>query len=150
MFRRRSIFGGLMTIFLIVALVAGGFALFRFGFAQGYTAGIAGEGDGSTLTVPGPYSHGFGPYFGYPVGLFVFGRLIGMFFFIGLLFMLFGGIKRMFWFRHWKTAGAPGSEAWKDWLGHPAAHKWGAPPWARDEKEPDDADKPEETSESDE
>jgi len=146
MFRKKSIFGALMTLLVVVVLVTGGFALFRVGFAQGYSTGITAEGDGSAIAFPDGFQRGFGPNIGYPMGVFVFGRLIGMFFFVGLLIMLIGGIKRMFWYRHWKTAGGPGSEVWKDWHYHPGAYKWGPPPWAKDENISNKSDEPDETS----
>ncbi len=138
MFRKRSIFGVLMTVLVILALTAGGFALFRAGFAQGYTSGLIAEGDASALTFPDGYPRSFGPHYGYPMGFFAFGRLIGMFFFVGLLVLLIGGIRRMFWCRPWKHAGGSHPAAWKHWRDHPEAHKWGTPPWAKDWKAPED------------
>ena len=141
MFRKKSVFGVLMAVLVILALIAGGFALYRLGFAQGYSSGIFAEGDGSGLPLPEGYHRGLGYHYGYPMGFFVFGRLIGLFFFNGLLFLLIGGIRRMFWCRPWRYAGGPDSQKWKEWYRHnPAAHKWGPPPWAGDEN-PTDLDK---------
>ncbi|MBL6983381.1 MAG: hypothetical protein ISR58_19555 [Anaerolineales bacterium] len=145
MFRKKPMFGVLMTVFVILALVAGGFALFRLGFAQGYSTNIIAEGDGSTLTYPDGLHPGFGRYYGHPMGFFFFGRMIGMFFFIGLLFMFFGGIRRMFWYRRWKHAGGRDPDAWKDCHHH--QHHWGPPPWARDEEVSTSEDKTDEASE---
>ncbi len=143
MLRNKSIFGVLMTVLVILALVAGGYALFRLGFAQGFSSGSIAEGDGSALAFPEGFRPGYGYHYGHPLGFFGFGRLIGLFFFIGLLMLFIGGIRRMFWCRPWRYAGGPDSEAWKKWYQHhPAAHKWGPPPWENDEKsaEADDAD----------
>ncbi len=148
MFRKKSVFGVLMTFLVILVLIAGGFALFRLGFAQGYSSGIITEGDGGALAYPDGFQRGFGHPYAYPMGFFGFGRLIGLFFFIGLLFMIFGGIRRMFWCRPWRFAGGPDSEKWKEWYRHhPAAHKWGPPPWAGDEKPADIDDEADEASE---
>ncbi len=140
MFCKKPVFSVLMTILVIIALIAGGFALFRVGFAQGYTSSLAADGDGSALIFPGDFQRGFPSHFSHPMGFFIFGRLIGMFFFVGLLILLIGGIKRMFWFRHWKSASGPGSETWKDWHHHAAAHHWGPPPWVQGGKPDDNAD----------
>ena len=141
MFRSKTIFRALMALLLVMALIAGGFALYRVGFTQGYSSGVISEGDGSALALPEGFRPGLMPHYGFgyghPMGFFFIGRLIGLFFFFGLLFMIFGGIKRMFWYRHWRAAGRD-SEAWKKWYQqHPAAHKWGPPPWAGDEESSD-------------
>ncbi|MBL7164576.1 MAG: hypothetical protein ISS57_18470 [Anaerolineales bacterium] len=147
MFRKKPIYGVLMTVLVIIALIAAGVALYRVGFVQGYTTGLVTEGDGSALAFPGDFQRGFPPHFGHPMGFFVFGRLIGLFFFVGLLVLLIGGIRRLFWCRPWKFAGGPHPEAWKDWHHHAAAHQWGPPPWAREGKPEDKVDEPEGESE---
>jgi hypothetical protein len=133
MFRRRTFFGILTVILAIVLLVAGGAALYRFGYAKGYAVGSASEGVAEG-ELPGVYQRGYFPHFSHPMRFFPFGGLFGLFLGGMLLIMLFSAASRLVWYRHWKTAG-PTHHGW-----HGPPSWWGPPPWAQGEKPPEAKD----------
>jgi hypothetical protein len=128
MFRFGFLWRFLLALLLLGLLVAGGSALYRAGFAQGYqAAALAANSSGSTGT-PGLPVQGYYPYpyfwpgYGYP-GFFPFGPLLGIGFFL-LVFFLIGGLFRGFAGRHW--------------AGHTGHGDWGHGPegsWAREWRE---------------
>lgn len=137
MFRKRFVFGILAMIVIVGLMSVGGAVLYRTGFAQGYATSITAEGDVDELTFPGRFYPGYKYHYGYPRGFFP-GHLFGLFF-GGLFFLMFvSAIFRMIFFRRWGMAYGPHPAAWKHWYHHPDAHKWGTPPWAKDEKVPED------------
>jgi hypothetical protein len=110
MYRTGLFWRFILALLLVGLLAAGGVALFRAGWAQGYQAGALSVAPGSGVggTTPGvpfyPYlPYGFYPFFP-PFGIFAW---IGGFF---LLFFLFGGLFRLWGWRHW--AGGPGYGPW--------------------------------------
>jgi hypothetical protein len=90
----------LLTLLLVAVLVAGGAGLFRLGWAQGYQAGTQATTAGSSGAAPQlPFYYPYPPY-----GFFPFFHPFGIFACIGgflLLFFLFGGLFRLWGWRHW-------------------------------------------------
>jgi hypothetical protein len=138
MFRTGFLWRFLLALLLFGLLAAGGAALYRAGFAQGYqAAALAANSTGNAaapnLPAPGFYpSPYFWPAYSYP-GFFPFGPLLGIGFFL-LVFFLIGGLFRSFAWRHY--AGQPGHGDW----GHGPEGRW-AKEWKERHGAPD---KPEE------
>jgi len=136
MFNRGSFVLRLIGILLLVGLmIGGGVMAYRAGVAQGIAqaptvaealSNAAESGQG--LPVP---SYGYG--YGYPVygmrphfGFFPFGGIFGAILFIFLFF----GLLRLIFFRPWHYGHTHGQGPWKEYGG-----PWGPPPWAREYKE---------------
>ncbi len=105
MFGRGVFFRIFVALLLLGVLTAGGVALYRAGWAQGYQAGaLAAHSGGSGATPQVPYYGypplGFYPGFGFPF-FFPFGPLLGFGFFL-LFFFLIGGLFRFGWRRQWQ------------------------------------------------
>ena len=153
MFKKYSFWGIFLKILLVVLLVAGGIALYRFGYAHGYVTGAAVEvGEGMTwpevlhprfmpgvavevgegsITWPGGLSPRFMPYHMHPRGFFP-GRIAGLFFGGLLFFMGIAAIRRLIWFQRWQAADGPEGEAWMGgWHACAHPHHWGPAPWMR-------------------
>ena len=120
MFRTGLLWRLILALLLVGVLAAGGMALFRAGWAQGYQTGAlsAAPSERGVAPVAPPYypypGYGFYPFFA-PFGLF---PLIGLFF---LLFFLFGGLFRF--------------GGWRRWHEHSGYGDWGdrpVPPWAKE------------------
>ena len=112
MFRTGFLWRFLLALLLFGLLAAGGTALYRAGFAQGYQAAALAAGSAgntATSTLPGiyPYPY-FWPAYGFH-GFFPFGPLLGIGFFLLVLFLI-GGLFRGFGGRHF--AGHPGYGGW--------------------------------------
>jgi hypothetical protein len=110
----------LLAVLLIGLLAAGGVSLYRMGWVSGYStgtlagaAGAAGAEGASPVAPVAPYGYGF-PLFFHPFGFFP--MLVGFLF----LFFLFGGLFRLWGWRHWSSG------HWEH--GH-------VPPWAQEWKE---------------
>ncbi len=108
----------LITLLLVGLLVAGGVALYRFGWAQGYQAGAlvaasSTTGQGSQAAPPAPYYYGpwfyERPFIGPGFGFFPFFPLFGLGFFL-IVFFLVGSLFRVWGYRRWY--GAPGPGYW--------------------------------------
>ena len=115
MFRFGFLFRFLMALVLIGVLVAGGVALYRGAFAQGYQVGAAAVRSAApavpgTQVVPAPY-YGYPPFaYGYGYGFrpfFPFGPLLGIGFFLLFIFFI-GGLFRFGMRRHWAAGGYGG------------------------------------------
>jgi len=77
---------GLAALFTVVAIVIGGFVLYRVSWSQGYQAGQLATGTEGELALP--YMH---PRFGYPGGLFSLGMIL-------LVFVLVSkALRTLFW-----------------------------------------------------
>jgi len=138
MFNRGSFVLRLIGILLLVGLmIGGGVMAYRAGMAQGIAQAPAvaealsnAAENGQGLPVPA-YGYGYG-YPGYRMhphfGFFPFGGIFGSILFIFLFF----GLLRLIFFRPWAWHYGPmhGRGPWKGY-GHP----WGTPPWAREDKE---------------
>ncbi len=120
-----------LKILLVVLLVAGGIALYRFGYTQGYMTGAAVEVGAESMTWPETFRPGFMPYHMHPRGFFP-SRIPGLFFGGLLFFMGIAAIRRLIWFQRWRAAGGPEADArmggWHTW---PHPHHWGPAPWMR-------------------
>jgi len=121
MYRRGIFFRIVLAFLLLVVIVAGGMAVYRMGWGQGYLAGTAAassEGVEPGLLVPGFGAHlsrPFYPGFGFPF----FGLCFGTGF-IFLIMFLMGGLLKPWGRRRW---------------GHPHHGKWEKgpmPPWAKE------------------
>jgi len=125
MFWRRFAVGGVALLIVLCLLSTAGAALFHVSWSQGYAAGTAAAGDEAVASMP--YSPGlpgwaFGPR---PAMLG-----IGLFFTVGMLFLLFGMVGKLFHSHVWRTAGAPASEQWREhWGRHWASSHCPPPPW---------------------
>ena len=126
MFKNRKYLGILIAVVVVLALIAGGFGLYRMGFMHGAAANINFEdlqmsheafmpfhGDEGYAAGRFPHSRGFIS----PMGFNPLGGLFGLFFFGLILFLIFRGIASLFWGRRMHMAYGP--------HGHP----WGPPPW---------------------
>jgi hypothetical protein len=138
MFNRGSFALRLIGVLLLVGLmIGGGVMAYRAGVTQGITqapevarAISSAAESGQGMPVPaygygyGYPSYGFRPHFGF----FPFGGIFGFILFIFLFF----GLMRLIFFRPWAWhyGHMHGRGSWKG-NGGP----WGTPPWAREEKE---------------
>ncbi len=116
MFRRFILLRILLTLILVGVLFAGGAALFRVGWAQGYQVGIQTTNPGNSQVLPHTPFYGFyppyyGPGFGFPFFFFPFGPLLGIGFVV-LLFFLIGGLFRPWGWRRW--GGYHGRGGWEN------------------------------------
>lgn len=134
MFDRGSFVLRLVGILLLVGLmIGGGVMAYRVGVTQGIAqAPVVAEAlsnaaeSGQGLPAPG-YGYGYPVYGMRPhFGFFPFGGIFG---FILFLFLFFG-LLRLVFFRPWHYGPMHGRGPWKEY-GHP----WGPPPWARGYKE---------------
>ena len=132
MFKKYSFLGIFLRILFVALLVAGGIALYRAGYTQGYVAGAAVEVSGDSITLPERFHPGLMPYRMHPKGFFP-GNMIGLFFGGLLFFMGIAAVRRMMWFQRWRAEGGPEAEAWMGgWHAcRPPFHHWGPPPWVR-------------------
>jgi len=123
MSKTRFWFSLIGSIVLIAAILGGGYMAYRFGYSQGAIAEQAGEIEDFTPPVPlYGYKYHY-PHFG-------FGSLCFSFLF---LFLIFGLIKRLFFFPYWGWHRMPyRHKAWK----YDRMHPW----FEDDEEEKDDAD----------
>jgi hypothetical protein len=127
MFRRRFFSTALAFLLLSALLLAGGYALTRAGWSQGYAAGLQASGGEIAPAFPirpfGPLALGFLPL------LCGFGLL----FFFGLFVLRFFLFGRRAW--RWRQPGGP-----KDgpWMG-----PWGRGHWGHDHWQPWQQDPPE-------
>lgn len=109
---RFGFFGRLLLALLIVGfLLAGGTALYRFGWAQGYQVGALATNTGSQAGAPQAPYYGFYPpmrfWPGYPGFLSPFWPFLGIGFFL-LFFFLVGGLFRFWGWRRWGGYYGPG------------------------------------------
>ncbi len=116
MFRYGFLWRFLLTLLVVGFLVAGGFGLYRLGWAQGYQAGaVVSQGNSSGQPPQLPY-YGYPPYaygFGFPYFFFPFGPLLGIGFFL-LFFFLIGGLFRLGGWRRWRGDGGRGPRSDQD------------------------------------
>jgi len=107
----------LLGLLLIGLLAAGGAALFRAGWFEGFQAASIAAASGAESSPPAPFYY---PYWGYGPRFSPFGfvGLLGMIF---LFFILFGGLFRMWGWRHYAM--------------HAKWEHGEAPPWVKEWKE---------------
>ncbi|MBN1449713.1 MAG: hypothetical protein JW963_01745 [Anaerolineales bacterium] len=135
MLNRGSFVLRLIGILLLVGLmIGGGVMAYRAGVAQGIAqapavaeALLSAVESGQGLSLPAyGYGYGYPSYRMHPhFGFFPFGGIFGSILFIFLFF----GLLRLIFFRPWAWHYGPmqGRDPWKRY-GHP----WGPPPWARE------------------
>ncbi len=109
MFRFGFLFRFLLALLIIGGLVAGGVAIYRLGWAQGYQTSVLLSSKAGAPAQPAlpavPYygypmmPYYYGPHFGFP-----FFPLIGIGFFLFFLFII-GGLFRFGMHRRWAQAG---------------------------------------------
>ena len=125
MFSRRFAVGGVTLLVLLCLLGAAGAALFHVSWSQGYTAGTVAAGAAASPPMPHnlvPPGWAFGPR---PVLLG-----IGMFFTVGMLFLVFVMVGKLFHSHTWRTADGPASEQWREhWDRHWSSAHGPPPPW---------------------
>ena len=114
----------LLALVLIGMLFAGGYALYRMGFSQGYAQGAvvaAGDGQSSAPNMPvyPPYGYMYPPFH---FGFFPFFPIFGIFFFGFLFFILFRAL-----IRPWRWGYPPGGPPPGYWHGGPGG--WGPSGW---------------------
>jgi hypothetical protein len=140
MFNRGSFILRLIGTLLLVGLMLGGALMaYRAGVAQGIAQAPAvaealsnAAENGQALPAPAyGYGYGYGyPYYGFHphFGFFPFGGIFGVILFIFLFF----GLMRLIFFRPWAWhyGHMRGRGPWKGY-GRP----WGPPPWAYEDKE---------------
>ncbi len=120
MFHRRFAGAALTVLILVGLLVAGGSAIHRSGWTQGYMMGRLSAGDEAAVPFM-PYGYP-GRGFGLSHSLCCVGPLLT----IGLLFLLLIMAGKFFRFRAWKLADGPKG---KDWAKHWHRHHGTKPPW---------------------
>jgi len=131
MSKKYSFWGIFLKILLVVLVVAGGIALYRFGYTQGYLTGAAAEVGAESMTWPEGLYPGFAPHYMHPRGFFP-SRIPGLFFGGLLFFMGIAAIRRLFWFQRWRAVDGPEAEAWMhSWHACAHPHHWGPAPWMR-------------------
>jgi len=106
----------LAALIIVSLLILGGFAAHRISWSQGYRMGqLAAGGEGGAVA---PYAR-----FGYP----------GLFFTIGLIFLLLIVIGKVFCFWAWRMAGGPwmmaGGPMGQHWARHWHRPYGPMPPW---------------------
>jgi len=126
---KRFLMVALAALIVVGLLIAGGSAIQRSAWSQGYMMGrLSASGDDGGVVPYAPYG-----YPGRHVGPSSFLCGVGPLFTVGLLFLLLVGAGKIFHFRAWKEAGGPLGEGWaKHWHqrhGH-------MPPWCWGQEEP--------------
>ncbi len=117
MFRFGFLFRLLLALLIIGGLVAGGVAIYRLGWAQGYQTSVLLS---SKTGAPAQPALPAVPYYGYPMMPYYYGPhfgfpflpLIGIGFFLFFLFII-GGLFRFGMHRRWAQAGY-GPWGWHD------------------------------------
>jgi hypothetical protein len=135
MFNRGTFIIRTVGVLLLVGLLIGGGAMaYRAGVSQGIArapevATAISNAAESGMGAPAPgYGYGYGyPYYGFRpyFGFFPFGGIFGSILFLFLFF----GLLRMIFFRRWAW-GYGRMREHSPWKGH-AGH-WGTPPWERE------------------
>lgn len=129
MFNRGHIFLRILLAFVFIGvLFAGGYALYRAGFSQGYAQAAmiaASDGQNPVPYIPVYPAYGY-VYPPYHYGLFPFFPIVGIFLFGFLLFGIFGAIFRP---RRWGYP--PSGPHPGHWHGDPRA--WGPAPWGSEQ-----------------
>ncbi len=126
MFRYGILWRILLALLLVGVLIAGGAAIYRTGWAQGYQVGaLAANSPNTQGNNPLPYRGypygGFWPGYGFPFFFPPFGIFFGIGFFF-LIFFLVGGLFRLF--------------GWRRWAGPYGPRYWGPDPrWNREREE---------------
>jgi hypothetical protein len=123
MFRRGFLWRFLAALVIIGLLAAGGGALYRVGWMQGYQTGAltaaaqgSDRGTGNQVAPQAP-GYGYGPwmygprFYGHGFGFFPFFPFFGIGFFL-LVFILFGAMFRWMIFR--RVVGGPGPFRWNE------------------------------------
>ena len=122
---RRFVVGGVTLLILLCLLSTAGAALFHISWSQGYTAGTAAAGGEAVVPVPispGALGWAFGPR---PALLG-----LGLFFTVGILFLLLGMVGKLFHSHVWRTAGGPADGQWCErWDRHWSSAHGPPPPW---------------------
>jgi hypothetical protein len=129
MFRGGFFWRFLLALVIVGGLAAGGAALFRAGWAQGYQVGaLSSSAEGSEAVPNPPFYYGyprpyFGPGFGFPLFFAPFGFFLWIGFFL-LMFFLVGNLFRFWGWRRWhggpwRSGGEhgpmpPGSREWHE------------------------------------
>ncbi len=138
MMRKPTLWRAVTAVVIVVLLIAGGVALYRFGLGRGYALAAGAEGVEFDREMWGSYHHVAFPFGRHPMGFFPFGSLLGLFL-TGLLFLfVVKGIFRLIFFRPWPMHPDADPEAWSRWHGP----GWGAPPWQRAAKDPPETQDP--------
>ena len=116
MFRRRFFPTALAFLLVTTVLLAGGFALSRAGWSQGYTAGLQAGGADLAPVVP------FRPYGPLALGFLPLLCGFGLLFFFGLFILRFFLFGRRAW--GWHKQGGPGEGPWMGPWGHGHRQPW--------------------------
>lgn len=110
----------LLTLLILGILVAGGTALYRFGWDQGYQTGVlAANPNSQSGAIQGPYG-GFYPPLRYPGFFPPFLPFLGIGFFL-FFFFLIGGLFRPWGWRRW---GYYGPGPWGPGYGPHGDREW--------------------------
>jgi hypothetical protein len=137
-----------LAFLLILAIfVGGGVAIYKAGYANGFTVGALESEGGGEITAPQVLPHHGYPYRSVSRPFLMF-PVFGLCFSVFLLLAFFGGIRHLVYYKMWKSAGMPGQEEMgKYWhKAHRSPH-WRGPWWeskvtGKDKsakvKEPDD------------
>lgn len=160
MFSRRWYVGPVIAILLIGLLFAGGYAIHRAGWMQGYAMGLVAQGGQDAAPYAfGPWGYGYpGHFFGHSPSLLGFGLLIVIMVLVMVgkcvAYLLFCRDARRF---KWAATGAgkppfegapegmpmygPAAPMWaRHW--HRMHHGWGhVPPWFCEERDEPEEDK---------
>ena len=120
MFRFGFLFRFLLALLIIGGLVAGGVAIYRLGYAQGYQTSALLSNKTTAPAAP------VAPYYGYPImpyfwpgfGFPFFFPLLGIGFFL-FFFFIIGGLFRFGMHRRWAHGSGPGH-----WEGHGGPWGW--------------------------
>jgi len=127
MFRGRFFTTALAFLVLTTLLLAGGYALARAGWSQGYSAGLQAGGSEIAPVVP------FRPYGPLALGFFPLFCGFGLLFFFGLFVLRFLFFGRRAW--RWRQHGGPEGGPWMGPWGRGHGEHGHRPPWQRDPPE---------------
>jgi hypothetical protein len=133
MFRTKFIWWSLLSLFLVVVLAVGGYALYRLSWSQGYVAG-------QQITAPGvapSVAPGIAP--GLPYDFFPGGWIFSLLVFLFVIFIISRIVRTMFWL----SAGPDMMAGWRrSWRRYPRHRHFYGGPWCygwedeESEKEP--------------
>ena len=126
MYKSRILIGFLVFLVLVISLAAGSYALYQFGYSQGYATGMTPSAveEGAAL-VPGTIPAPLGPY-AYP-GFWGFTRPLLLCFAAAAFLIALFTISKTIRFLTWRSIMASDPEKWHShWRRY---HRHGPPGW---------------------
>jgi hypothetical protein len=131
MYKSRFLIGFLVFLVLAISLAVGSYALYQFGYSQGYTTGVTLSAvEESPAFIPGTALAPVGLY-GYP-GLWGFTRPLLLCFAAGAFLIVLFTISKTIRFLTWRSIMSSDPEKWHNhWRRY---HRHGPPGWYGDDQ----------------